>query len=770
MADARVTQASFTAGEISPELYSRRDLAKYQVGARLIENFYVLPYGGVQNRPGLRFMSEVKDSTKTVRLNKFEAAGDQAFLMEMGDEYFRYYYRGGIVLDGPDPSETVTPYVEEDLYKIYTAQSNDVMTITAVGYTVQELSNTSAGVWEIETVDFAPGITAPGGVSVNTHFDLDDYDDIGNDKNPEPSKYRVSSVTDEGEESTPSSPEESGNNVLGFQRNWNTVSWNARANAETYNVYKAQNGVYGYIGYTDDLAFKDTGFLPDLTRGIIKGRNPFNTVNKRPAICGFCQQRRVFANTINKPQSIWMSVAGNFSSMQISIPARDDDSIEFALAANKKQDIFHMLSVDTGLVVFTRSGEWVVTGREGDVITPSSIMPRPQSSYGAHQYIQPLVAGEQILFVPSSARLVYEMEYSIAVDRYKAVNLALLSNHLFRGREIVSWDFAERPNGIIWCVMSDGEILSLTYLKDHDVWGWARHTTNGTALDVCVVPEDGYDTPYFVVERVNSDGVKKFIEYLPQRDFEDVEDCFFVDSGLSYSNSDSVTVTATRVITDLDLSPGDLILIKGLSFTDIEGEEINSADGRYVIVSEDTGFEVEDEDGNPVTFDITGTMATDAVVYKAASTISGMDHLEGRTVVALADGNVIEELVVEDGEVTLEDRYFRVSIGLPYASTFMSLDIINPQQDAVGIKKGTPRAFLAVDRSRGFSVGTTLDDLEEVDTRVDELWGDPGALISETREITPAGGWEDATTIAVKQPYPLPLTLLGITTDISYGG
>lgn len=775
MADARVTQASFTAGEISPELFSRRDLAKYQVGARLLENFSVMPYGGVQNRPGLKFVAEVKASAKKVRLGRFEAAGDQSYLMEMGDKYFRYFYRGGVVMNGSELAETVTPYVEDHLLRIYSAQSNDVMTIVAKGYEPRELANVSSGVWDLSTIDFTPDVQPPGGVAVATTFNLSGDDDIGKDKRPEKQRYRVSAVGENGEESRPSAPVQSDDNVLGFQKNFNTVSWNAVEGASSYNVYKAQNGVYGYIGFTEALSFKDTNYLPDLTRGIVTARNPFNGANKYPQVVAFCQQRRVFAHTNNKPQSVFMSVSANFDSMQVSVPARDDDAVEFALAANRKQDIFHMLPVDTGLVVFTRSGEWVVTGREGDVITPSSILPRPQSYYGAHQYLKPLVCGEQILFAPPSAKKVYEMEYSIQVDRYKAIDLSLLSNHLFKGREIVAWDFAERPNGVIWCVMDDGSILSLTYLKEHDVWGWARHKTAGKALDVCVVAEGGYDTPYFLMERRNSEGVKKFIEYLPQRDFGQVSECFFLDCGLSYSNSAPVSTTSTRLVTTLQLAAGDLILIEGLTFTDVNNNVTHDFSGRYIVSSGSGQYVITTEDEQLVEFkapiNAGSIQSTNARVYRAAKTITGMAHLKGRKVSALADGNVIENLTVApDGTVVLDDRYFRVAIGLPYSSRFESLDIVSPQTDAVGIQKATPRAFLAVDKSRGFSFGNDWGNLEEIDTRLNEGWGQASEMVSETIEITPQGGWEDATRCVVEQKYPLPLTILGITTDITYGG
>lgn len=108
-----------------------------------------------------------------------------------------------------------------------------------------------------------------------------------------------------------------------------------------------------------------------------------------------------------------------------------------------------------------------------------------------------MVIGEAMLFVGRDNRTVYEMEYSFEIDRYTASDLTLLAKHLFKNRSIKAWAHAADPDGVTWCVMSDGKCASLTYLKEHDVWGWSRHETKGRFLDVAVVPEVGRDVPYF---------------------------------------------------------------------------------------------------------------------------------------------------------------------------------------------------------------------------------------------------------------------------------
>ena len=63
---------SFNAGELSPLLNAREDLAKYQNGCSIMENLIPLPQGGVQKRPGTKYIAEVKTSSLATRLLPFE--------------------------------------------------------------------------------------------------------------------------------------------------------------------------------------------------------------------------------------------------------------------------------------------------------------------------------------------------------------------------------------------------------------------------------------------------------------------------------------------------------------------------------------------------------------------------------------------------------------------------------------------------------------------------------------------------------------------------
>jgi hypothetical protein len=93
-------QQSFSGGEWSPDLDQRSDLEKYYSACRLLENMFPTRYGPAQRRPGLKFVAEVKDSSKKTRLIPFKFSTIQAYILEYGDEYIRFYKDRGQILSG----------------------------------------------------------------------------------------------------------------------------------------------------------------------------------------------------------------------------------------------------------------------------------------------------------------------------------------------------------------------------------------------------------------------------------------------------------------------------------------------------------------------------------------------------------------------------------------------------------------------------------------------------------------------------------------------
>jgi hypothetical protein len=101
-------QASLNGGEWSPKLFARVDLQKYKSGAALLENFFVDYRGGASTRPGTKYILQCYKSATAVRLIPFQASFSVGYVLELGDQYIRFFFEGAPVLE---PAVTITAAV-----------------------------------------------------------------------------------------------------------------------------------------------------------------------------------------------------------------------------------------------------------------------------------------------------------------------------------------------------------------------------------------------------------------------------------------------------------------------------------------------------------------------------------------------------------------------------------------------------------------------------------------------------------------------------------
>ncbi len=769
----KLQQASFAAGEVTPELVSRTDLLKFQTGARELKNFLVMPHGGVVNRQGTKFVSEVEDSILDVRFLHFIFNQSQTYVLVFGDMSMHVVKNGRLVLKAAQTIDSVTQanpgvitvtahglsdgdhvsfsnmvgmdelqldilvvrnatantfevgyigsatsldttgyaaFTSGEVSKVFRintiypasavpnlkfVQSADVLFIVHPEYAVRKLSRTADDAWNLQTVTFVPGISAPTGVSATntTGSGSTTY------------TYKVTAVSEEtGEESLPSSSA-STTNDLTIDGNKNTVSWSSVAGAERYEIYKDDNGIFGFIGGTEGLSFEDQNIIADLSLTPPKEVNPFNGTGNYPSVVTFFEQRLVLAATLNKPQTLWFSTTANFENFGSRTPAQDDDAVTVTLVARQVNAIRDLVAQED-LWALTGGGEWRMRGGgDVDFITPSSVTTRKISSWGASD-VAPLEIGSSVIFVVDKGQGVRDLFNRInftEFDVQEGSDLSILAPHLFRGRSVVSWAYAQVPYSVVWVVMSDGALLSFTYYREHQVYAWAQHAnglslTEGNFEDVVVVPETGADgtredVPYFLVRRQVNGRVVRYIECMPKRvESDDPADHYFVDCGATYSGA-------------------------------------------------------------------------------AVTTISGLRHLEARTVTALADGNVVADLVVTDGKVTLPFAAKKVHVGLPYTARLRSLPLEIDLQDGstTSRRKNLPKIVAKIRNSRGMQGGAEPDRLEELKEREREAWGDPTALTTGTVEVEVQGDWKPEAEMWLVQPHPLPLEVLSITPEYDLG-
>ena len=98
MARVSTIVTNFQSGEFSPRLEGRIDLQKYSSGTQELTNMLVFPQGGVTRRPGTYYAGTSKDGGK-VRLIPFEFSDEQAYILEFGANYIRFFKDGGILTE-----------------------------------------------------------------------------------------------------------------------------------------------------------------------------------------------------------------------------------------------------------------------------------------------------------------------------------------------------------------------------------------------------------------------------------------------------------------------------------------------------------------------------------------------------------------------------------------------------------------------------------------------------------------------------------------------
>jgi len=105
MAKSTWAQTNFNGGEWSPLAYGRFDIAKQKNGLATCLNYMPMQQGGLTRRPGTRYVADVKDSSYAPRLQRFEFSTTQAYVLEFGEQYVRFYVDDGRLLTG-----TVNPW------------------------------------------------------------------------------------------------------------------------------------------------------------------------------------------------------------------------------------------------------------------------------------------------------------------------------------------------------------------------------------------------------------------------------------------------------------------------------------------------------------------------------------------------------------------------------------------------------------------------------------------------------------------------------------
>ncbi|PRH31905.1 hypothetical protein [Burkholderia multivorans] len=749
-------QVSFDAGELSPLLGARVDLAKYPNGCQVMENFIATVQGPAIRRGGKRFVAPIKDSTKQAWLLPFIVSDGIAYMLEFGDHYIRFFVDRGQLVNAGAPVEIATPYALADLttedgtFAIRATQSADTMYLFHGSYPTQKLLRTSATTFSLQAMTFVGGpfetlnsdtnitikasgqvgavtLTAYGG-AVFSPADVGQLIYLEQIDNSSESPWAVHAIVGVGMvrrvESRTYLCTQVGAiapQVTGSETPTHTVGSRpdgdfADVESDTYGsigaMWEYQHSGYGTVLVTEYIdpqhvvgavTNNDPSVQITLPQQIVNSgtykwaRSLFNADSGYPQMGTFWRNRLC----LMRDRWIAMSVSADYENFQTKDADQqtDDSAIVQQLNARQLNKLAWMVESDSLLVGMT-GDEWVIgPANASQPVSATNLNAARRTSYGSKR-IQPVQVGGTIMFVQKAGRKLRDFKYDFSSDNYVSTDVTKIADHITRGRAgtnsgIMSLCYQQEPHSIVWATRADGQLIGCTYDEEagrSDVYGWHRHP--------------------------DANGFVECVASMPAPD----------------GASDDLWVIVRR--------------------------QINGQTVRYV---EYLNSALQDDEPQSAAFYVDA-----GITYSGAptTTIDGLGHLEGVAVAVLTDGAVHPSRVVVAGSITLEWPASVVHIGVPTKCRIqtMQLNAGAANGTAQGKTKRVANVVTRFSRSLGGAVGPSFadDDLEKLNfRRPSNAMGRAVPLFDGDMESNWRGGYEGQSWICYQNDQPLPVTLLG---------
>lgn len=760
MARFAPAQNSFVAGELSPGLDARDDIAQYAEGCRKLRNLIVNPQGGVSRRPGTHFVSEVEDSADNIRLFGFRVSTNLAYVIEASDLLFRYYTNEGLLISGT-PVNDATVYAHTELGDIQVAQSANVMYLVHPDHYTATLRRTTATNFDFAEHSFQHGKMPMYPTNLDTNFTIT-VTGTGPYTLTASSDLFTDTATDAGRVVR----------VKETAEGWFEITAVSSATVATASLV---GGVAPGMSATSNWS-----------RGAQSDTQGFRAI-------AFHENRLWLLGAAEEPEGIWGSDSGIFN--RFTEGGQDNEAIFLRATGSEANTVQWAASAREALFIGTGGNEGKVISTDDTILTNSSARWVPVSSVGSI-HSQAIVVNGDILFIQRDAARIRRMRSTIEEDNVPE-DINILHDRIGRPgfRHLI---YQQSPDSVLWVTRNDGTIAGVTLEKQQQVVAWHRHLVGGEAkvTSAAVIPNPAgtEDQLWLCAQRsINSSGVQyvEFIEdkFLPVFELDEneeptfeslalaLEGAWFLDSALERNNPLTITdisKASTAVVTSAGhgLSNGARVRITEVDgLTDADGNSL--VNFREFIVANATmnTFELN-ETGTGVGYDTSGAAVDyigNGVVREMTQTVTGLSHLEGETVVALVDGAFHEDMTVVSGQVTLDYPGARVLVGLPYMSLAELMRMVGGGThgtDASRIAR-VPRVGCRVENSVDceFAVGPVQQGRwQKLSFRdnVDWLMSTPPPLFSGDKEEAIDGGWERGRTIRFRTNSPYPLTMLAV--------
>lgn len=739
-------QTSFNAGELSPRMSGRPDLAAYANGVAEMTNMVPLVQGPATKRPGTIFAATAKDQSRASRLIPFLPRLTQGYIIEASDLTFRYFTNNGRLESAGLPIETATPWTAAALPSLDWQQSNDVLYIVDGARPVQKLSRTSAisftlaahtlkngpfkdlNTAETVTVYASAGtgavtltassaIFAAGHVGGLFYLEIGDFRDIpawepgievtvGALRRSAGGVYKAITLPPSGSKRTGSIQP-----IHTQGREWDGMGTGQDINAKAAPgvLWEYQYGRFGIVqitAFTSGTVVAGTVIktLPDNVVGSGNAswrwaHGAFSDAEGWPSTVTVWNQRMV----LGKGNRLYASVVGAFDDFASRDPSgllTADMALQLALPG---ADEILWIEGDRTLLVGTQNAEYALQAvNNQQAISAANITAPRQSQYGSKANVRPIPAGTRLLFVQRGGRKLRQAGYDFQNDRYVAPDMTVRSHHVTRGG-LADLVMQSEPETLIWCRREDGKLISLTYSEAEDVRGWSVMALGGAdarveSIAVIPSPDGTADDLWLQTARTVAGVTLRSIERLAafREESDPLADAYFLDCGLTYS-------------------------------------------------------------GDPV------------------STVAGLDHLIGQSVTLLVDGATVPAVTVDGaGRVLLPNGLLgrTVHVGLPYTARIKTMRIDYQTNDGTIQGRLTRVVKLAVRLldTLGARIGGPRGQFDELFTRAPSTPMDSAspAFTGDKRAGFP-DGYGDEGYVVIESRDPLPFTLNAIMPAMESG-
>lgn len=820
---------AFLVGEVSPAFYGRLDLQKYPLALAEVENFFVDYHGGLLNRPGSEFIAMLPeqphkfakfrakhyDLTLLFTVNKMQVLKDGKFIHSAANA------AGTIVSGVVTAANTLTAgqlvWVDQGVFKGYfnvVSRTSTTFTINSpIGQVVPNGAVQWAPVYELTTTFSAADLA-----EIKVYQDLkslvitrdtrlpvfitrvsDTSWTLANFSNTLPAAptglsgipsstgtssvgFAVTAVVDNVESA--SSTVLVTNSIVDYTTTTGhfTLSWTAVAGASRYNVYRSlvyptaypSGAQLGYVGYTTGTTFVDRNFTADNTKTLPVPVDFFAGGNF-PAVYTRFQQRGVYAGLAQEGLTVVGSIQEDKGRFSVSFPPIATDSYSYTIDSESERSIKHMLSLRYGLMLFAEDCITQLRGGDGVAITAVSALAETQG-YVSVGDLTPVAINMDVLFMTSLNSELNQMLYTEYTNSFKMQDILVLSSHLFSpDNKAVEVSWAAEPHKLLYFVREDGQRVTLTYERNLEIYGWSRYRTKGEYLNLITVQENNYNLAYQTVRRRINNTDVMFVEREKPRFDDDYDSMWFVDAGVERPLQRPAF--AATLIRDQDSN-------EGAAWT-LEAGDLSWAVEDQIVYIAGGMFRITAVNATELELAVMRLPAVSAMYQKNRAKVSsgkwgynntvnslqGLWWLEGETVSVLNDGDASYEAVVTNGTVSVTNDSAYIVAGLGYSARAKTLPLALPNYVIGGYPLSIRGIALRQLRSRGFAIGSSYDDLEELPSRREEAWDNPLETFTELTlaDLWGSGGWATDAHVCFEQKYPLPAGLIGFTFDLDVG-